>query len=579
MADDNVPHSDWLPIKKRRLVLPSFSESRHPSRMEVVPLFPRVELMLSVALHAVLSKNHFRILVRATIIITWLGVLATTLNRQYNAEDLDDVGPPIKLSCGSSLWLPGNQCGIDGHDCRPFANHRFAFTCPANCADHRLWNPRTVGNQNLIYTHMVVGGSPGIDRDKNQPWTYRGDSQICVAAVHNGTVSNAHGGCGIVNLVGERDAYTGSHRNGINSSHFDSSFPLSFMFEEAQCRARDSRWMVLLASISASTLWSFTATSPVAFFWGTTFIVFWHVGLVSDPPAISSFPRLFSVLTGRFFPMLFTCWTMYEQMGVKYVLSGLSGRLDQTILWLGGCWLGAHENYTLRWIPIQRLTPHDIHRQPGALFSLIAIIALLSTISVSQLQAFAVEGRAKSLLKRYLATSICLAVGSLVPQLHLRIHHYILALILIPGTAIRTRRSLLYQGILVGLFINGIARWGWDPVLQTSEDLRGDGPLDSIVPQLSSTRVCTEEKLSNITFSWETSSNTIDADGMSVLVNDVERFRAYFDGNSVAANQFTWSRQDFAKSDEFFRFGYLKDRHALDYTNPGTWTKHGEWVK
>ncbi|KAH4495955.1 hypothetical protein HBH89_142500 [Parastagonospora nodorum] len=237
--------------------------------------------------------------------------------------------------------------------------------------------------------------------------------------------------------------------------------------------------------------------------------------------------------------MLFTCWAMYEQMGFKYVLSGLSGRLDQTVLWLG------------------RLTPHDIHRQPGALFSLIAIIALLSTIGVSQLQAFAVEARGKSLLKRYLATLICLAVGSLVPQVHLRIHHYILALILTLGTAI----VFALPRFLVGLFINGIARWGWDPVLQTSEDLRGDGPLDSIVPQISSTRICTEGKQSNITFSWETSSNMIGADGMSVLVNDVERFRAYFDGNSLAANQFTWSRQDFAKSDEFFRFGYLKGRH------------------
>lgn len=297
------------------------------------------------------------------------------------------------------------------------------------------------------------------------------------------------------------------------------------------------------------------------------------------PSSYFLFSKTFFSFNGAICPNAVHMLGYVRTDGCQYVLGGLSGRLDQTALWLGGCWLGAHENYTLRWIPIQRLTPHDIHRQPGALFSLIAIIALLSTIGVCQLQAFAVEARAKSVLKRYLATLICLAVGSLIPQLHLRIHHYILALILIPCTAIRTRRSLLYQGFLVGLFVNGIARWGWDPVLQTSEDLRGDGPLDSIVPQLSSSRVCTEGKQSNITFSWETSRNAIGADGMSVLVNDVERFRAYFDDDSQAVNQFTWSRQDFANSDEYFRFGYLKGRHALDYTNPGTWTKHGEWIK
>jgi hypothetical protein len=65
-------------------------------------------------------------------------------------------------------------------------------------------------------------------------------------------------------------------------------------------------------------------------------------------------------------------------------------------------------------------------------------------------------------LPRYLLLYGVMTSASLVmlalPQLNLRIHHYILALLFLPGTALQTRPCLLYQGLLVGLFINGIAR-------------------------------------------------------------------------------------------------------------------------
>ena len=61
-----------------------------------------------------------------------------------------------------------------------------------------------------------------------------------------------------------------------------------------------------------------------------------------------------------------------------------------------------------------------------------------------------------------------------LPGLRLRIHHYILGLVFMPGTAFKVRPSLAYQGLLLGFFINGIARWGFDSIIQTPAAL-GEG--------------------------------------------------------------------------------------------------------
>ena len=60
---------------------------------------------------------------------------------------------------------------------------------------------------------------------------------------------------------------------------------------------------------------------------------------------------------------------------------------------------------------------------------------------------------------------------ALLPGYSLRIHHYILALVILPGTAFPTRLSAIYQGLMLGLLLNGIAAFGWDPVVQTAAEV------------------------------------------------------------------------------------------------------------
>jgi LCCL domain len=80
------------------------------------------------------------------------------------------------IGCTSTYWLANNGCGQDGQDCDPFDNSSFDFRCPAQCENVILQNPRTVGNEQIAFKPLLVGGG-----DDNG--TYRGDTFICAAAI------------------------------------------------------------------------------------------------------------------------------------------------------------------------------------------------------------------------------------------------------------------------------------------------------------------------------------------------------------------------------------------------------------
>jgi hypothetical protein len=131
---------------------------------------------------------------------------------------------------------------------------------------------------------------------------------------------------------------------------------------------------------------------------------------------------------------------------------------------------------------------------------------------------------------------------------------------------------LLYQGLLVGLFINGVARWGFDSILQTSAALRGDAQIGSSIPAILAPVI----NSTTITFAWDGLAQGYE--GVSVLVNDVERFRgSHKDGDS----SFTWERHA-NKTPEYFRFGFVSylpfgSVAYSDFTKAGTWWPNGTW--
>jgi hypothetical protein len=210
---------------------------------------------------------------------------------------------------------------------------------------------------------------------------------------------------------------------------------------------------------------------------------------------------------------------------IRKTLSGLTAQFEKALLWLGGFWIGALSNYTFDWIPISRLTAHDLDQQPGAKLALAVIILLLLVVIVGQAYYFWLEGRMLQYLGLYglFVAGILICLG--VPGVNLRIHHYILALLLLPGTSLQTRPSLLYQGILLGLFVNGVARWDFDSVLQTSDALLADAGLDSVVPAMLAPTITSTLTAGDHLVALFATTPVEEMDGLSMLVNDVERVR------------------------------------------------------
>jgi hypothetical protein len=308
-------------------------------------------------------------------------------------------------------------------------------------------------------------------------------------------------------------------------------------------------------------------------------VLFAHVSFVSDPPQASHWnttvlPDHLSMFAKRLLPALFVAVIIW-MMVVKRTLSGLNAPFEKTVLWLGGFWIGALSNYTFDWIPISRLTAHDLAAQPGAKVALAVILGILVIIVVGQIYSFWLEGRLPQYLGLYglfvFGIIFCLAI----PGVNLRIHHYTIGMLLLPGTSMQTRPSLLYQGILLGLFVNGIARWDFDSILQTSAALREDGKFNSVVPSIVVPLLNSTEETLTAVFTWKFLPK--DINGLSILVNDVERYRAFAD-ERPEGDIFTWTRSLNESFDEYFRFAFLKNGRTLDYSKAGTLLSNGTWV-
>lgn len=596
---------NWVPSPARRTGNAVATWARgppNPTCYTIKPLLPKVQHAPIWLLNKVAPRRWHKGILTVVYFAIWITAFALVVQYAGRTVQIEGYGTPSSLSCGSSYWVYGNGCGLDGSDCRPFANQTLAFKCPANCASYKVQNPRAVGDQEINYRSIVIGG-PGSGQDTSLGPIYRGDSYICAAAMHAGLVSNTKGGCGVVGLIGEQRNFVASSHNDIDSIEFKSNFPRSYTFLQGiTCDSEDLRWPLLGLSIAFTAVFSLFTTSVPLFFFPVFTGIFWHVGMVSDPPPNLGPADLASKIIGRFLPAIFVAWVIYDRMGIRRTLGGLTAQVEKTVLWLGACWLGALENYSFsEWIPINRLTGRDLEQQPGAKAALAFIVILLVVIAVTQVWFFRQEGRLVRMLRIYgLLVAIILFCLCITP-LQLRIHHYVLALLLLPGTSMQTRPSLIYQGLLVGLFINGTSRWGFDSVLQTAAALLGDGQLFSDLPVIldpvislasaSTTAAAAATNISSITFSWSVAEAVnLGYDGISVLVNDVERYRGFFEdnqndpndgGRTAAGRRFEWRRNVTAApqvDDEYFRFAYMLGTDSQDYTRAGTWTAAGEWV-
>ncbi|KAL2137138.1 hypothetical protein VTI74DRAFT_8770 [Chaetomium olivicolor] len=578
----------------------AFLHGPDPPKVQTIkPLFPSVQELPVKWLEKVLPRRWQRAVLMVFFLVAWAISLATPLLLSKGTAT-DASGTAIRhIDCVDTLWRRNNECGLDGVDCRPFSNTSFTFRCPADCASVRVLNPHHVGPQDINFRPLVVGGGGG--------GPYRGDSFLCGAAIHAGVIDDTTGGCGVVTLLGEYYQFFASSQHGIDSIPFDSSFPLSFKVTadpSIKCTVPDPRWTVSLPfSLAFTLLLSLFITSPSFLFFTAFTGIFTHVALVSDPPNLSTpstaffLPSLVSHYAARLLPALFCAAIIYRTCA-RRALAGLpaTANIAKTLFWLVPFWIGALSNATIEpLIPISRLTPSDLTAQPGAVAALVVLILLITAIALLQARTLYHEGRLPAYLALYLSLALGLGLLAALPNLHLRLHHYVLALLLLPGTAAQTRLSLICQGLLLGLFVNGVARWGFESILQTADALRGDAGfggvlLPEVVPPLVHWDSAAGSRAGGmeIWFKWKAlAAEMVEAargsgralEGVSVLVNDVERYRGWFAERALEEQVFVWKRKKGGLVvDEYFRFGFVTEGgRALDYTEAGTWFVNGSW--
>jgi hypothetical protein len=83
----------------------------------------------------------------------------------------------VFTTCDATFWAKDAGCGLNGESCAPFDNTTYEARCPAQCSSVELLNPRIIGDEEIAFQPLIVGGG-----DANG--TYRGDSFICAAAIH-----------------------------------------------------------------------------------------------------------------------------------------------------------------------------------------------------------------------------------------------------------------------------------------------------------------------------------------------------------------------------------------------------------
>ncbi|TBU62056.1 hypothetical protein BD310DRAFT_811851 [Dichomitus squalens] len=469
------------------------------------------------------------------------------------------------IGCTATYWAALDGCGLDGVNCMPFSNSTFDFRCPAQCSSVVLQNPRTVGDEQVDFVPLIVGGG---DADH----TYRGDTFICAAAEQAGLISDRKGGCATLELVGNFTDYLPFTAHGLTSIGFPSVFPLSFRFLPTTSlhSCSDLRNEALAFNVLITAL-IFIVLRPKAIvaFWCLVCIGFWHVALFSQPMA--SPPPLDDAFQ-QFLPALFVAYAFWR-LAFRFTMPAFrKAPIEAAVWYLGPFWVGVLTNITMDKIPIDRLTASDITQRPGGLTALIIIVLILLAIVINQVRVIRKTGWLPHYLGWYIAGGLVVVVLSQLPGLELRIHHYIIAMVLMPGTGFPTRLSAIYQGFLLGMFLNGVAAFGFDSVLQTPADLQRDAPLGSDLPAFvtNSTTYNASIPLQNQTIFWNSIPDGENWDGFALLVDDVERYVGSALNYSLAALQ--------PGIIHFFRLAFTSGGTAGDFTKAATLYPNGSWV-
>lgn len=471
--------------------------------------------------------------------------------------------------------------------------------CPALCdSESRLYSWMAMGDKLHKYDTLIVGGGRRPEKSSSNDelttdaisYPYRIDSFPCAAALHAGLISPLFGGMAKLRIstiynksIEESKFLSFPSRKGVHmgkSLEFDSKFPYFYEFllptkdEKIQGNCQKDLRLIITAlnflfglPLVILVLVSFESNDnyvPSIVFIIFFFMTFWNVILSLDPPYVLNnldggvtFAELISLGMKRFLPLSFVMYTLWcTTISVTWRLicfcsisvdstPTLQWRIICMHLWYVFYWVAIMNNVTFdRFAIFDRFMISDISNTNGSLFFKIVVFLFIGLLSIfcvfyQALRIWKDRGipTFKKLLIYYVVMISILTILGLALSnfLTLRIHHYILGLTLIPGTATSGIVASTLQGLFLGFVVNGCARWGFDSVLQTSHALRRNDPkgtADFKPPRFTgfdSTSQCiswaAEQTRGEKTLETLNSASQAHFDGYSLLINDIEYYR------------------------------------------------------
>ncbi|WVQ72683.1 hypothetical protein IAR50_002243 [Cryptococcus sp. DSM 104548] len=493
-------------------------------------------------------------------LLLWITAWILLIRQQYYIPS-----SPTIISCTSAPWdnWPPDTCGINGTSCLDDLTslQGETFRCMGGCKDTTLGNERWIGGERVDGEPLIIGGG---DVDG----TYRADSWICASAIHAKLIPPLLGGCVSINPLPYPtgfSSFVSSSSNGLTSTGFIPSFPGAYTLSSV---SPFGCWDLhyIMTGFNAACLLIFTLflrPPPSLLFCVLLVMGYFQIVLFSDPP--SAPPSWEDVFAG-FIPVLLVGYWIWNQ-AFKFTLRGFTKLPFDLAFWQGaGYWIGVESSTVFARLPISRLGYDSL--DPAGVIALTWIIIIAVFVILIQAWSFRRAGLVRYYLIRYLPLVPILIILANIPNYSLRLHHYLLALAAIPVLSLPNRVSLFWGAFMLGLWLDGVGRWGWDSILQETTLLLGDANSGSYTP------IFWENITSSTTLGWSPITDdlkTANVTGYSLLVNDMQIYNNYTD-SSISLDGLIDDSVD-----NYFRLAFVEAGSSLDYTDPVTRWANGSW--
>ncbi|KAJ3059520.1 hypothetical protein HDU98_004488, partial [Podochytrium sp. JEL0797] len=302
--------------------------------------------------------------------------------------------------------------------------------------------------------------------------TYRGDSWICAAAIHAGVLSNSGGGCLVAELnpSAAGETYSATTRNGISSFAFNSSYPFSLTFQSIATGqsgyCQDLGFYAEGFFLPMLMLLPFLTVTRKHMFWST--LVWAYLFWVFVSPDTGKGNSDIQHSLASLLPALATLYVIYWQIA-KFALPKPSQfPVEMSILFVGMVWFGFHlDMLSNTTIPIYSVSA-KLFSNPATFVPLVCVLVVIGLAVLAFAYMHFKQATLLSYVVGYPAVCLVYAILPHVIGLSIHLHHYLYGLLLLPITRLKSRVSVVSLGLLLGLFTQGVLKYGFASPFDTS---------------------------------------------------------------------------------------------------------------